>query len=88
MTEPRMDTNEHECSFQSTEYTEETECLADVGQSSEEFVDNMLFYKGEIGKASVCSAVRHASRKRKQRHAEASSPWTISFGRPPSCCGG
>ena len=24
-----------------------------------------------IGKASVCSAVRHASRKRKQRHAKA-----------------
>ena len=26
---------------QSTEYTEETECLADVGHSSVEFVDNM-----------------------------------------------
>ena len=28
---------------QSTEYTEETECLADVGHRSGEFVDNMLF---------------------------------------------
>ena len=30
-----MDTNGHECSFQSTEYTEEMECLADVGHRSE-----------------------------------------------------
>ena len=29
--------------LQSTEYTEETECLADIGHGSEEFVDNMLF---------------------------------------------
>jgi len=29
--------------IQSTENTEETECLADVGHRSEEFVDNMLF---------------------------------------------
>ena len=29
------------------------------------------FDQGKIGRASVCSAVRHASRKRKQRHAEA-----------------
>ena len=28
---------------QSTEYTEDTESLADVGHDSEEFVDNMLF---------------------------------------------
>ena len=27
--------------LQSTEYTEETECLADVGHVYEEFVDNM-----------------------------------------------
>ena len=27
--------------LQSTEYTEETECFADVGHVSEEFVDNM-----------------------------------------------
>ena len=33
-----MDTN-----IQSTENMEETECLADVGHRSEEFVDNMLF---------------------------------------------
>ncbi|MBO4528767.1 MAG: hypothetical protein J5743_14130 [Victivallales bacterium] len=35
-----MDTNVHD---ESTEYTEETECLADVGHRSDEFVDNMLF---------------------------------------------
>ena len=35
----RMNTN----LGQSTEYTEETECLADVGHRSEEFVGNMLF---------------------------------------------
>ena len=29
------------------------------------------FDQGGIGKASVCSAVRHALRKRKQRHAKA-----------------
>ena len=33
-----MDTNVHD---ESTEYTEETECLADVGHRSEEFVVNM-----------------------------------------------
>ena len=33
-----MHTNVHD---ESTEYTEETECLADVGHSSVEFVDNM-----------------------------------------------
>ena len=33
-----MDTNVHD---ESTEYTEETEGLADVGHRSEEFVDNM-----------------------------------------------
>jgi len=36
----RMDTNVHN---ESTEYTEETECLADVGFGYGEFVDNMLF---------------------------------------------
>ena len=36
-----MDTNGHECSFLSTEYMEETECLADVGHGSGEFADNM-----------------------------------------------
>ena len=36
----RMDTNVHD---ESTEYTEKTECLADVGHGAEEFVDNMLF---------------------------------------------
>ena len=35
-----MDTNIHE---ESTEYTEETECLADVGYGSGEYVDNMIF---------------------------------------------
>ena len=35
-----MDTNVHD---ESTEYTEETECLADVGHCAEEFVDNMRF---------------------------------------------
>ena len=34
----RINTN-----FQSTEYTEETEGLADVGHRSEEFVDNIRF---------------------------------------------
>ena len=35
---------------QSTEYTEETECLADVGHRSGEFVDNMCFFiKEESG---------------------------------------
>ena len=34
----RMDTNVH---GESTEYTEETENLADVGHGSGEFVDNM-----------------------------------------------
>ena len=34
-----MNTNVH---HESTEYTEETECLADVGHRSEEFVYNML----------------------------------------------
>ena len=33
-----MDTNVHD---ESTEYTEQTESLADVGHRSEEFVDNM-----------------------------------------------
>ena len=36
-----MDTNGHECSFLSTEYMEETECLADVGHGFGEFGDNM-----------------------------------------------
>ena len=62
-----MDTN----FFQSTEYTEET----DASQTSAMFLKSLLtvccFDQGRIGKASVCSAVRHASRKRKQRHAEA-----------------
>ena len=35
-----MHTNVHD---ESTEYTEETECLADVGHRSEEFFDKMLF---------------------------------------------
>ena len=35
-----MDTNVH---VESTEYTEETECLTDVGHRSEEFVDSRLF---------------------------------------------
>ena len=35
-----MDTNVHD---ESTEYTEETECLADVGHGSGEYVDNMIF---------------------------------------------
>ena len=39
----RMHTN----FLQSTEYTEETESLADVGPGSEEFVDNMYFFKEE-----------------------------------------
>ena len=42
-----MDTNVHD---ESTEYTEETECLADVGHGSEEFVDNMLFLIKEESK--------------------------------------
>ena len=36
----RMDTKVHD---ESTEYTEETECLADVCHRSEKFGDNMLF---------------------------------------------
>jgi len=36
-----MNTKVHD---ESTEYTEETECLADVGHDSGEFADNMLFY--------------------------------------------
>ena len=35
--EPRMDTNVHD---ESTEYTEETDCLADVGHRSVEVVGN------------------------------------------------
>ena len=35
----RMDTN----FLWSTEYMEETKCLADVGHRSEEFADNMIF---------------------------------------------
>ena len=64
-----MDTNGHE--KQSTEYTEETECLADVGHHSEEFVGRRRLLRKEDWQASVCSAVRRASRKSKQRHAEA-----------------
>jgi len=37
--EPRMDTNEHEF-LQSAEYTEETECLVDVGHRSEDVIGN------------------------------------------------
>jgi len=62
-----MDTN----FLQSTEYTEET----DASQTSAIVLKSLLticdFDQGSIGKASVCSAVRHASRKWKQRHAEA-----------------
>ncbi|MCR5382024.1 MAG: hypothetical protein K6G44_13655 [Lentisphaeria bacterium] len=63
-----MDTNVH---LESTEYTEETDCLADVGHHSEEFVERRRILREEELEASVCSAVRHASRKWKQRHAEA-----------------
>ena len=41
-----MDTNKHEFE-QSTEYTEETECLADVGHHSEEFVGRRKILSGE-----------------------------------------
>ena len=54
-----MDTNV--CHL-STEYTEETECLADVGHDADDFDwtrhDGLL----KIGMASVCSAVVIASR--------------------------
>ncbi|MCR5379928.1 MAG: hypothetical protein K6G44_02995 [Lentisphaeria bacterium] len=63
-----MDTNVHD---ESTEDTEETECLADVGHCPEDFVGRRRLLRKEDLQASVCSAVRHASRKRKQRHAEA-----------------
>ena len=63
----RMNTNWE----QSTEYTEETE----ASQTSAIVLGSLLticdFDQGGIGRASVCSAVRHASRKRKSCHANA-----------------
>jgi hypothetical protein len=62
-----MDTN----FLQSTEYTEET----DASQTSAIVLKSLLticdFDQKRNGIASVCSAVRHASRKWKQRHAKA-----------------
>ena len=61
--QPRMHTNEHEF-WQSTEYTEETESLAD-GPTTFLRISwwNKTLIANEIN-GSVCSAVRHASRKR------------------------
>ena len=76
-----MDTNEHECSYwESTEDTEQTEMprrLADNilknQKRNKTLIDN-------DANGSGGSAVRHASRKCKQRHAVALSPWCVSSG--------
>ena len=57
-----MDTNVRHLS---TEYTEETECLADVGRDDDDFDWTGQGGLLKIGMASVCSAVAVASRGEK-----------------------
>ena len=65
-----MDTNGHEFLW-STEYTEETEASPQPLAKSEDFMCEKEIQKERLLTAACGSAVRHASRKRKQRHAEA-----------------
>ena len=57
-----MDTNVYD---ESTEYTEQTECLADVGHDADEFVSKRASKMKIIWMASVCSAIVIASRDAK-----------------------
>ena len=50
---------------ESTEYTEETECLADVGHIADDTIFKYDVFMKMIKLASVCSAVCHRFAKRK-----------------------
>jgi hypothetical protein len=62
-----MDTNY----LESTEYTEKTECLADVGHTADDFVPSIACKMKSIRLASVCLAVSMRFAERERCHAEA-----------------